>query len=128
MAIRPFAISFLKRMGKHFEIVAFTASERSYADTILDEIDPDYTLIHHRLYRQHCVRLNSKIYSKDLRILGRDLSQVVLVDNSPFSSLYQLANAVPLLPYYSGQDTELLALENYLLVVRKTDDVRKVNR
>ena len=114
MAIRPFAITFLKRMGKHFEIVAFTASESTYADIILDEIDPDHTLIHHRLYRHHCVRLNSKIYAKDLRIMGRPLSQVVLVDNSPFSSLYQPANAVPVLPYYSGEDTELLALEKYL--------------
>jgi hypothetical protein len=26
ITIRPFAISFLKRMAKHFEIVAFTAS------------------------------------------------------------------------------------------------------
>lgn len=102
VSIRPFAISFLKRMGKHFEIVAFTASERCYADTILDELDPDCHLIHHRLYREHCTRLNSKIYAKDLRILGRDLSQVILVDNSPFSSLYQLTNAVPILPYYSG--------------------------
>jgi TFIIF-interacting CTD phosphatase-like protein len=40
ISIRPYAISFLKRMKKHFEIVAFTASERSYADTILNEIDP----------------------------------------------------------------------------------------
>jgi CTD small phosphatase-like protein 2 len=36
VSIRPYAISFLKRMRKHYEIVAFTASERSYADTILN--------------------------------------------------------------------------------------------
>lgn len=36
VAIRPFAISFLRRMKKYFEIVAFTASERSYADSILN--------------------------------------------------------------------------------------------
>lgn len=51
MSIRPYAISFLKRMRKHFEIVAFTASERSYADAILDEIDTERELIEFRLYR-----------------------------------------------------------------------------
>jgi len=36
VSIRPYAISFLKKACKHFEIIAFTASERSYADTILN--------------------------------------------------------------------------------------------
>lgn len=52
--IRPYAISFLKKMKKKWEIIIFTASHQSYADAILDEIDPDGTLFDHRLYRQHC--------------------------------------------------------------------------
>lgn len=104
ISIRPYAISFLKRARKHFEIIAFTASERSYADAILNELDPEGTLIHHRLYREHCVKLHNKVYVKDLRILGRDLSQVLLVDNSPLSYLYQLDNGVPILSYYRGED------------------------
>lgn len=52
--IRPYAISFLKRMKKRWEIVVFTASHQDYADAILDELDPEGTLIDHRLYRQHC--------------------------------------------------------------------------
>jgi TFIIF-interacting CTD phosphatase-like protein len=51
VSIRPYAISFLKRARKYFEIVAFTASERCYADAILNEIDPEGEYIHHRLYR-----------------------------------------------------------------------------
>ena len=104
IAIRPFAISFLKRANRHFEVIAFTASERTYADAILDELDPDGQLIHHRLYRDHCVRLNAKIYAKDLSIINRDLSQMILVDNSPLSYLYQIENGVPVLPYYEGED------------------------
>lgn len=34
--IRPYAISFLKKMKKRWEIIVFTASHQSYADTILD--------------------------------------------------------------------------------------------
>lgn len=51
VSLRPYAISFLKRCKKHFEIIAFTASEKCYADAILDEIDPEYEYISHRLYR-----------------------------------------------------------------------------
>ena len=36
IAIRPYAISFLKKMAKTFEIIAFTASHESYADVVLD--------------------------------------------------------------------------------------------
>ena len=56
------------------------------------------------------MRINNKVYAKDLSIIGRDLSKVILVDNSPFSYLYQIANGVPILPYYNGQDQELLSL------------------
>ena len=49
--IRPYALTFLRKMAEIFEIVIFTASVKSYADAILDEIDPEGTLITHRLYR-----------------------------------------------------------------------------
>lgn len=43
---------------------------------------------------------------------------MVLVDNSPLSYLYQVENAIPILPYYSGEDSELLLLEKYLDRIR----------
>lgn len=36
VSIRPYALSFLKRASQHFEVICFTASDRSYADAILD--------------------------------------------------------------------------------------------
>jgi CTD small phosphatase-like protein 2 len=118
ISIRPYAISFLKRCSKYFEIIAFTASEKCYADAILNEIDPDRQYIQHRLYREHCVKLHNKVYAKDLSIINRDLSKMVLVDNSPLSFLYQVENAIPILPYHAGEDSELLLLEKYLDRIR----------
>lgn len=34
--IRPYALTFLKKMATKFEIIIFTASHYTYADTILD--------------------------------------------------------------------------------------------
>lgn len=42
------------------------------------------------------------MYVKDLRVLGRDLSGVVLVDNAAYSYAFQLDNGVPILPFYHG--------------------------
>jgi CTD small phosphatase-like protein 2 len=77
---------------------------------ILDYIDPEKTLIDHRLYREHCVRIAEKVYTKDLKMINRELSEMILVDNSPVSYLCQLDNGVPILPYEGGEDMELLSL------------------
>ena len=115
-------------MSQHFEIIVFTASERSYADAVLNEIDPE-GLIKHRLYREHCVKLKKNLYSKDLRKINRDVSQIVLVDNCAASFLCQPENGIPILAYNGEKDDrELLDLERYLLGIVKEQDLREVNR
>jgi len=86
-------------MAKMFEIIVFTAAEQTYADAILDYLDPDSSLISHRLYRQHCHKICSDAYCKDLSIIDRDLSRMVLVDNSAYSFLTQLDNAIPIISF-----------------------------
>lgn len=54
ITIRPYALTFLKKISKKWEVIVFTASHQEYADAILDEIDPDKIIFQHRLYRQHC--------------------------------------------------------------------------
>jgi CTD small phosphatase-like protein 2 len=51
------------------------------------------------------------MHIKDLRILGRDLSELVLIDNAAYSFVHQLDNGIPIIPYYRGEkDYELKAL------------------
>lgn len=105
----------------------FTASTQAYADPIIDHIDPN-KVIQHRLYRESCSFIRNQIFVKDLRVLGRDLANIVLVDNAPYSYMMQLGNAIPILPYYKGKDDDqLISLENYLMNLKDVDDVRTVN-
>ena len=69
------------------------------------------------------------MYCKDLRVLNRELSQTVLVDNAAYSYAAQPDNGIPILPYYHGKaDYELKALERYLLNMVLVGDVRQQNR
>ena len=66
-------------MSQIYELVVFTASQKQYADKVIAEIDPKKR-ISHVLYRDHCLIINKVYYLKNLKILGRDLKQAVLVD------------------------------------------------
>lgn len=69
------------------------------------------------------------MHIKDLRILDRDLSELVLIDNAAYSYIHQLDNGIPIIPYYRGdKDYELKALERYLEGMVFAKDVRIRNR
>ena len=49
--IRPLCLRFLQTLAPDYEIVIFTAAHQTYADFILDKLDPEKKVIMHRLYR-----------------------------------------------------------------------------
>ncbi len=52
--------------------------------------------------------VNNQLFVKDLRVLGRRLEGVVLVDNAPYSYMMQLSNGIPILSYLKGKDDDQL--------------------
>jgi TFIIF-interacting CTD phosphatase-like protein len=58
----------------------FTASVPEYANVVLKLLDPKKQYIKHRLYRDQCTHIGDT-YVKDLSLLGRDLANVVIIDN-----------------------------------------------
>ena len=84
--VRPFVIQFLKRMHKHYELVIFTASLSKYAEPLMMQLDPQ-NLCAYKLFREHCTYYNNA-FVKDLTRLGRDLKDVIIVDNSPVAYLF----------------------------------------
>jgi CTD small phosphatase-like protein 2 len=95
----------LRELSKYFEIIIFTASHECYATQVLDYLDPEHTMIHHRMFRDHCVMTEEGVHIKDLRVLAnRDLKDVVLVDNAAYSFGYQIENGVPIVPYYDNKN------------------------
>lgn len=144
--IRPYWKECLQQLSNNYLIIVFTASHQSYADSVIDYLDPQKKLIKYRLYRNHCIKVvvendneitflekkieNEFIYVKDLRIIRNvKLENMIIIDNSVLSFSFQLDNGIPILPYYSGKnDNELVFLKNYLTIIANYEDLRYINR
>jgi len=123
--IRPGAKYFIEEISKYYEIVIFTASISRYAEPLINNLDPK-RLCEYRLFREHCT-VCSNIFIKDLVFLGRDLKDVIIVDNSPNAYAFQTENALPILSWYSDEnDTSLYQLLPILQKVVKFDDTREI--
>ncbi|KAI9319123.1 NLI interacting factor [Dichotomocladium elegans] len=122
---RPGVDEFMRKMGELYEIVVFTASLSKYANPVLDILDM-HNVVKHRLFRESCYN-HKGTFVKDLSQLGRELSQTLILDNSPASYIFHRANAVPVSTWFSDpHDTELADLVAFLEDLRDVDDVTVV--
>jgi|TARA_B000000475_G_scaffold234564_1_gene201716 RNA polymerase II subunit A small phosphatase-like protein len=119
---RPWVDLFMREVSKDWEIVVFTASLPKYANPVMDLLDVEKT-VRWRLFRRHCYAFQGN-YVKDLTSLGRDLSQTVIVDNSPYSYAFHPQNAFPISSFIDNpNDNELLNAIPYLRELARTKDV-----
>ncbi|KAJ9180573.1 hypothetical protein P3X46_008796 [Hevea brasiliensis] len=106
---RPGLHEFLKQISEFADLVLFTAGLEGYAGPLVDRIDVEkrFSL---RLYRPSTVSTAYREHVKDLSCLSKDLCQIVIVDNNPFSFLLQPLNGIPCIPFSAGQpyDNQLL--------------------
>jgi Dullard-like phosphatase family protein len=126
VAKRPGADAFLAYMSTFYEIVVFTSGLNSYADPILNQLDPNKYYIAYRLYRAE-TKYEGGVHVKDMAHLNRDLSRVILIDDDAKHFKHQPENAI-LVPKWSDDptDTALLDLVPFLegLVHGDVADVR----
>ncbi|KAI9343310.1 HAD-like domain-containing protein [Zopfochytrium polystomum] len=122
---RPGVDVFLQRLGRQFEVVVFTASLSKYADPVLDMLDK-YRVVKWRLFREACIHHKGN-YVKDLGQLGRNLKDVIILDNSPASYIFHPTNAIPISTWFNDPtDTELLDLIPFLEDLKLVENVMAV--
>lgn len=122
---RPYVDEFLKKVGGLYECVLFTASLAKYADPVTDLLDK-WDVFRARLFRESCV-FHRGNYVKDLGRLGRDLGQIIILDNSPASYIFHPENAVPCTSWFDDMENkELLELTPFFEQLSKAENIYTV--
>ena len=129
LLLRPFAMDCLQKASELFEVIIFTTSEQSYANAVMDFLDPKHELIDFRLFKNSCIDINGGLV-KDLRIfINRKLKDIIIIDNSGYSFLNQIDNGVPITSWYGEHyDKKLLFLIEYMQLLVTAHDIRDLNR
>ncbi|MCQ2816918.1 MAG: HAD family hydrolase [archaeon] len=125
--VRPYVKEFLERMSMKYELVIFTASLSKYANPLLNQIDNNGACPF-RLFREHCTLINTT-FVKDLTRLGRELKDIIILDNSPFAYGLNQDNGFPIESwFYDKNDSELLKIIPILEFLSYVPDVREYIR
>ncbi|KRW99047.1 HAD-like domain [Pseudocohnilembus persalinus] len=126
--LRTGCLEFLKEMAQFYEIFVYTASLKEYADPVIDLIDPEQVVVQ-RLYREHCTKVKNDLFVKDMTQLNREVKDIILVDNSEVSFLFQPENALHIKNFYEDrQDIELFRYMPFLKFLAMCNDVRDVKK
>eukprot|EP00698_Gefionella_okellyi_P018683 TRINITY_DN5637_c0_g1_i1.p1 TRINITY_DN5637_c0_g1~~TRINITY_DN5637_c0_g1_i1.p1 ORF type:complete len:340 (+),score=72.02 TRINITY_DN5637_c0_g1_i1:459-1478(+) len=121
---RPFVDWYLRQVCSWYDVVVFTASLRKYADPVIDMLSVNGPILQ-RLFREAC-SLQQGAFLKDLHTVSKDLSSVMIIDNSPGAYSLQKENAIPIEGWYDDpHDKALLQLLPLLHLIRDWNgDVR----
>ena len=119
---------FLKECSKNFQLYIYTSGSKLYAEEITNLIDSN-NLIQEFYSREDMVKLNGKFY-KDLSIIRKQLSKVIILDNNP-DFILQKENIVRI-KRFDNYDPEDIALNRFVKYVDilvkdgldKSDDLR----
>lgn len=150
---RPGVDELLQHLGSTglYEIVIFTAGTKPYADAVVDKIldslppnehnnvtNRNIIPPTHRLARDYCSKIEGVLDEvKDLSILGRNLKNVIFVDDRPTSFYLHRQNGIAI-DCWTADDTEnksLFSLLDFCLLIEDpklpystTKDVRQLIR
>lgn len=123
---RPYVDQFFSSLHPLYEIIIFTTSIKSYADTMLNIIDIEH-FIDKKFYREDCYELHQYYYIKNLVNIKKEISKIILIDDSDATSYSYPCNFFPIKKWNGNlNDTELLDMIPFFLNLKKVDDIRSI--
>lgn len=126
--LRPGLFSFLNSVKPYYEIISFSTASKNYADNIVKKIETNQKYFDYNLYRDHTT-LYGKEYIKDISKIGRNIKEIIIVDNLEKNFKLNQDNGIKIAPYFgeiSADDTKLFELQKLLILFYKLkyDDLR----
>ena len=120
----------LKILSRYYNIYIFTNKTKQYSQNIIDILDPEMKIFGGCLSHSLCFKIHKGNFIKDLRIIGNEkLENMILIDHSSQSFLFQIDNGISILPWNDEvNDCELKYLTDYLIQLRIFPDLRERNK
>lgn len=123
---RPGVDEFISRVTSMFKTYIFTAGEKEYAQPLLDVLCPMIPE-ERRFYRDSCNKKKGK-WKKNLKLLTKNMAEVILVDDSPNALKFFPRNVLPI-TRWNGTPIDSCLLGEVLPVLEqcaRAPDVRDV--
>jgi RNA polymerase II subunit A small phosphatase-like protein len=124
--LRPDLIFFLKEMKKIYELVLFSYATYDYIENVLKIIESKEKYFEYILDRRHITYENGS-YIKNLSLIGRDLKNVIIIDDKPQAFKMHKENGIFIKPFWGDDDydTALFSLADILEnIYKQFDDIR----
>ena len=99
LIFRPGLLEFLHQMKQIYELVLFSLGTKEYVDAVLNIIEKNEKFFDHVLYRQHAI-FEKGDFVKNLGLLGRDLKNVIIVDDNINSFKLNKKNGICIKAFY----------------------------
>jgi len=102
IAKRPGADLFLFYAAQLYEVIVFSSLPQHEGDAIVKKLDP-YGCISYALYR-FATRYRNGIHQKDLSLINRDLSKVIVIGHDTIGFSCHPQNMIRVKPWVAGSE------------------------
>ena len=126
--LRPFLFEFLEEMQSIFELILFSSNTPEYVNPIVNLIQKNKKYFEHILYRHHITLDEEGNNVKNLEFLGRDLKNIIIIDDIPRYFKLQKENGINIKPFNGDSKKDgntLKILKDILKKIRQ--DVEESN-
>ena len=124
--LRNGLFSFLSTIKPFFELILFSIDSKDFSEPIINMIENDKKYFDYKFYKDHCVLYKNNLI-KDLTLIGRDLSKIIIVDNNETCFELNKENGIKISSFYGdNNDNKLFELKNILkeIYFKNYNDVR----
>ena len=121
--IRPGLFAFLNGVKPYYELISFSSASKEYADNILNKIESNQKYFEYNLYREHTTLYGNE-YIKDISKVGRNIKEIIIVDNLEKNFVLNPDNGIKISSYFGEinhkkEDNKLYELLKLLILFHK---------
>ena len=125
--LRNGIFSFLSSLKPFYEIISFSLESKNVNDYIINMIEQDKKYFEYKFCKEHSI-LYENILVKDISLIGRDISKIIIVDDDENCFKLNKENGIKIAPFLglNNNDNKLFELKNILkdIYIKNYEDIR----